>query len=218
MTAILLTVMLISLCLALVLIGRKKSSSVLLALFSLTSLLLFYFEPIGLGSYSQVETRYVLEEFFSGNKNYREENREKIAIEVSRFVLLKANSPSEIYMLAKRMKSLEEFRLSRLAYAALYQNNLESMDGDILAEYSQILYFDSGRVFTDEVKESLEMALLKNSTNPVALTLKGLSFFQEGNLEGAIGEWTKALDYISDERERNELKGAIKALKTRKNQ
>ncbi len=120
--------------------------------------------------------------------------------------------------LARRLKNLEEFNLSRLAYQSLFINHQDELSGEILAAYTQGLYFSEGRKFTEQTKEMLALALLKNPDNPIALTLKGLQYLGERNLDQTVIQWTKAVSLITDEREKEELKIAIKALNNRKNQ
>jgi len=64
----------------------------------------------------------------------------------------------------------------------------------------------------------LALALLKNPDNPIALTLKGLQYLGERNLDQTVIQWTKAASLITNEKEKEELKIAIKALNNRKNQ
>jgi len=59
---------------------------------------------------------------------------------------------------------------------------------------------------------------LKNPDNPIALTLKGLQYLGERNLDQTVIQWTKAASLITNEKEKEELKIAIKALNNRKNQ
>ncbi len=88
----------------------------------------------------------------------------------------------------------------------------------MLAEFTQVVYFSSGREFTEQVKKLLEFSLLKNPENPVALTMKGLQYLGEKNLDQTIIQWTKAASFISNVQEKKDLEIAIEALNYRKNQ
>jgi cytochrome c-type biogenesis protein CcmH/NrfG len=218
MITLIFSALLVSLFFFIVLEKRNRLASYFLTALSFFAIISFYFNPIGLGSYSEVKTGFEFKDFFSGDKDYRDSKREKLKDELSGFVDSRTNNPSEVYMVAKRLKDIEEFNLSRLAYDSLYQNHSESLDGGILSEYAQILYFVNKRIFTEEVKVLLNQALITDPTNPSALTLKGLESFQEGRPEETINYWSQALKHITNENERSEIKEAIKALNKRKNQ
>ena len=200
------------------LVGRRKSFSIALGVMSLFITLSVYFYPLDLGSYSELEDAKVFKSFFKGSKEERAENKELFKKSYLDYIDRSADKSNYIYTLAKSLKDLEEFELSRLAYRSLFINNREDLSGDILAEYTQVLYFSSGRAFTEQVKKFLVLTLLKNPDNPIALTLKGLQYLGEKNLDQTIIQWTKAASFITNEREKEELEIAIKALNNRKNQ
>lgn len=199
-------------------VGRRKSFSIALGFMSLFIILSIYFFPLNLGSYSELENAEVFESFFKGNKEQRLENKELFKKDYVYYIDKNADKSNHIYTLAKNLKDLEEYELSRLAYKSLFINHREDLSGDILAEYTQVLYFSSGRAFTEQVKKFLVLTLLKNPENPIALTLKGLQYLGEKNLDQTIIQWTKAASFITNEREKEELEMAIKALNNRKNQ
>jgi len=210
-------ILLITLSFAIILFQRSKSS-LLIILFLPVILFLIYFPPLSLGSQSEIETRSAFELFFNGTLEYRDNNRKKLQIKVNQFVSQEVNTPGEVYLLAKRLKLIEEYQVAEIAYEYLFKNHLEMMDGDILSEYSQVLYFVSDRNFTDQVDKVLTKALSKNPLNPTALTLRGLQFFQERDLQAALTEWEKAIKYITNKDERVQLEEAVKALNKIKNQ
>jgi cytochrome c-type biogenesis protein CcmH/NrfG len=199
-------------------VGRRKSFSIALGVMSLFITLSIYFYPLNLGSYSELENAKVFESFFNGSKEQRLENKELFKKSYVDYIDKNADKSNHIYTLAKSLKDLEEFKLSRLAYRSLFINHREDLSGDILAEYTQVLYFSAGREITEQVKKLLVLTLLKNPDNPIALTLKGLQYLGEKNLEQTIIQWTKAASFITNEREKGELEMAIKALNNRKNQ
>jgi hypothetical protein len=198
--------------------GRRKSFSIALGMVSLFITLSIYFYPLNLGSYSELENAKVFESFFNGSKEQRLENKELFKKIYVDYIEKNQDKSNNIYTLAKSLKDIEEFQLSRLAYGSLFTNHREDLGGDILAEYTQVLYFSTGRVFTEQVKKLLSLTLIKTPDNPIALTLKGLQYLGEKNPDQTIVQWTKAASFITNEREKRDLEMAIKALNNRKNQ
>ena len=156
--------------------------------------------------------------FLNGSKDERVERKELFKNTYSDYIVKNQEKSNNIYALAISLKNLEEFDLSRMAYQSLFINHKDDLSGDIFAEYTQVLYFSEGRRFTEQTKELLDLTLLKAPDNPVALTLKGLQYLGEKNLDQTIIQWSKAASFITNEREKEELKIAIKALNNRKNQ
>ena len=198
--------------------GRRKTFSIVLSITGLFMILSIYFYPLELGSYSLLEDAEVFESFLNGNKEERAKDKESFKNRYLDYMVKNQEKSNHIYALAISLKNLEEFNLSRLAYQSLFINHQDELSGEILAEYTQVLYFSEGRKFTEQTKEMLALALLKNPDNPIALTLKGLQYLGERNLDQTVIQWTKAVSLITDEREKEELKIAIKALNNRKNQ
>lgn len=198
--------------------GRRKTFSIVLSITGLFMILSIYFYPLELGSYSLLEDAEVFESFLNGNKEERAKDKESFKNRYLDYMVKNQEKSNHIYALAISLKNLEEFNLSRLAYQSLFINHQDELSGEILAEYTQVLYFSEGRKFTEQTKEMLALALLKNPDNPIALTLKGLQYLGERNLDQTVIQWTKAVSLITNEREKEELKIAIKALNNRKNQ
>ena len=198
--------------------GRRKTFSIVLSITGLFMILSIYFYPLELGSYSLLEDAEVFESFLNGNKEERAKDKESFKNRYLDYMVKNQEKSNHIYALAISLKNLEEFNLSRLAYQSLFINHQDELSGEILAEYTQVLYFSEGRKFTEQAKEMLALALLKNPDNPIALTLKGLQYLGERNLDQTVIQWTKAASLITNEREKEELKIAIKALNNRKNQ
>ena len=198
--------------------GRRKTFSIVLSITGLFMILSIYFYPLELGSYSLLEDAEVFESFLNGNKDERAKDKESFKNRYLDYMVKNQEKSNHIYALAISLKNLEEFNLSRLAYQSLFINHKDDLSGEILAEYTQVLYFSEGRKFTEQAKEMLALALLKNPDNPIALTLKGLQYLGERNLDQTVIQWTKAASLITNEREKEELKIAIKALNNRKNQ
>lgn len=197
---------------------RRKVFSVALGIAGMFMTLCIYFYPVELGSYSLLKDTEIFESFLNGSKDERVERKELFKNTYSDYIVKNQEKSNNIYALAISLKNLEEFDLSRMAYQSLFINHKDDLSGDIFAEYTQVLYFSEGRRFTEQTKELLDLTLLKAPDNPVALTLKGLQYLGEKNLDQTIIQWSKAASFITNEREKEELKIAIKALNNRKNQ
>ena len=197
---------------------RRKVFSLALGIVGMFMTLCIYFYPVELGSYSLLKDTEIFESFLNGSKDERVERKELFKNTYSDYIVKNQEKSNNIYALAISLKNLEEFDLSRMAYQSLFINHKDDLSGDIFAEYTQVLYFSEGRRFTEQTKELLDLTLLKAPDNPVALTLKGLQYLGEKNLDQTIIQWSKAASFITNEREKEELKIAIKALNNRKNQ
>ena len=197
---------------------RRKVFSLALGIAGMFITLCIYFYPVELGSYSLLKDTEIFESFLNGSKDERVERKELFKNTYSDYLVKNQEKSNNIYALAISLKNLEEFDLSRMAYQSLFINHKDDLSGDIFAEYTQVLYFSEGRRFTEQTKELLDLTLLKAPDNPVALTLKGLQYLGEKNLDQTIIQWSKAASFITNEREKEELKIAIKALNNRKNQ
>ena len=197
---------------------RRKVFSLALGIAGMFMTLCIYFYPLELGSYSLLKDTEIFESFLNGSKDERVERKELFKNTYSDYIVKNQEKSNNIYALAISLKNLEEFDLSRMAYQSLFINHKDDLSGDIFAEYTQVLYFSEGRRFTEQTKELLDLTLLKAPDNPVALTLKGLQYLGEKNLDQTIIQWSKAASFITNEREKEELKIAIKALNNRKNQ
>ena len=197
---------------------RRKVFSLALGIAGMFMTLCIYFYPVELGSYSLIKDTEIFESFLNGSKDERAERKELFKNTYSDYIVKNQEKSNNIYALAISLKNLEEFDLSRMAYQSLFINHKDDLSGDIFAEYTQVLYFSEGRRFTEQTKELLDLTLLKAPDNPVALTLKGLQYLGEKNLDQTIIQWSKAASFITNEREKEELKIAIKALNNRKNQ
>ena len=197
---------------------RRKVFSLALGIAGMFMTLCIYFYPVELGSYSLLKDTEIFESFLNGSKDERVERKELFKNTYSDYIVKNQEKSNNIYALAISLKNLEEFDLSRMAYQSLFINHKDDLSGDIFAEYTQVLYFSEGRRFTEQTKELLDLTLLKAPDNPVALTLKGLQYLGEKNLDQTIIQWSKAASFITNVREKEELKIAIKALNNRKNQ
>ena len=149
-------------------------------------------------------------------------NKEQDAQEVDRIILEISSregvEAGEIYLLAKRLKGINENTLASLAFEQLYRNFPNELDGSVLAEYAQTMFLKEKRTFNSKIEEVLDEALLKSPDNPSALTLQGLKELENKNIDLTIKLWTKALNFLENERDISELKVLIQTVKKLKNQ
>jgi cytochrome c-type biogenesis protein CcmH/NrfG len=75
-----------------------------------------------------------------------------------------------------------------------------------------------GRKFNDSIYILLEEAVKKNPNNPSALTLKGLAELEKSNPQLTIQLWNQAIPFLNSEKEKDDLRSLIEAVKKRKNQ
>jgi len=149
-------------------------------------------------------------------------NKEQDAQEVDRIILEISSregvEAGEIYLLAKRLKGINENTLASLAFEQLYRNFPNELGGSVLAEYAQTMFLKEKRTFNSKIEEVLDEALLKSPDNPSALTLQGLKELENKNIDLTIKLWTKALNFLENERDISELKVLIQTVKKLKNQ
>jgi hypothetical protein len=149
-------------------------------------------------------------------------NKEQDALEVDRIILEISSrdevKAGEIYLLAKRLKGINENTLASLAFEQLYRNFPNELGGSVLAEYAQTMFLKEKRTFNSKIEEVLDKALLKSPDNPSALTLQGLKELENKNIDLTIKLWTKALNFLENERDISELKILIETVKKLKNQ
>ena len=172
----------------------------------------------GESNYKWIHDKEILERFFADQSK----NTEKDAMDVGRIILELSNKegvqPGEIYLAAKRLKEVNENELASYAFEQLYRNFPNELDGGVLAEYAQVMFLKEERTFNNEIEKVLAEALIKSPDNPSALTLQGLKELENKNIDLTIKLWTKALDFLDNERDISELKILIDTVKKLKNQ
>ena len=103
-------------------------------------------------------------------------------------------------------------------YEEIYGRFQKEIDGNVIAEFAQVLFLSNERKFDERLKILLDEALIKNPNNPSALTLKGLFELENKNVSSALDLWNRAVPFLNSEKERNDLIALIEAVKKRKNQ
>jgi len=187
--------------------------------FVCASITLYIYKALeGESNYKWIHDKEILERFFADQSK----NTEKDAMHVGRIILELSNKegvqPGEIYLAAKRLKEVNENELASYAFEQLYRNFPNELDGGVLAEYAQVMFLKEERTFNNEIEKVLAEALIKSPDNPSALTLQGLKELENKNIDLTIKLWTKALDFLDNERDISELKILIDTVKKLKNQ
>ena len=194
--------------------NRNIATSLIAAALSLT----LYDKFLSKGSFDLVNQKLALEIFLKGNTESKEKVREDVEDLVTDLVVKEDAQAGELYILARQLKDVNEFSLSREVYEEIYGRFQKDLDGNVIAEFAQVLFLSNEKKFDERLKTVLDEALLKNPNNPSALTLKGLFELENNNISSTIDLWNRAVPFLNSEKERNDLKALIEAVKKRKNQ
>ena len=194
--------------------NRNIATSLIAAALSLT----LYDKFLSKGSFDLVNQKLALEIFLKGNTESKEKVREDVEDLVTNLVAKEDAQAGELYILARQLKDVNEFSLSREVYEEIYARFQKELDGNVIAEFAQVLFLSNEKKFDERLKTVLDEALLKNPNNPSALTLKGLFELENNNISSTIDLWNRAVPFLNSEKERNDLKALIEAVKKRKNQ
>lgn len=194
--------------------NRNIATSLIAAALSLT----LYDKFLSKGSFDLVNQKLALEIFLKGNTESKEKVREDVEDLVNNLVAKEDAQAGELYILARQLKDVNEFSLSREVYEEIYGRFQKELDGNVIAEFAQVLFLSNEKKFDERLKTVLDEALLKNPNNPSALTLKGLFELENNNISLTIDLWNRAVPFLNSEKERNDLKALIEAVKKRKNQ
>ena len=194
--------------------NRNIATSLIAAALSLT----LYDKFLSKGSFDLVNQKLALEIFLKGNTESKEKVREDVEDLVTNLVAKEDAQAGELYILARQLKDVNEFSLSREVYEEIYGRFQKELDGNVIAEFAQVLFLSNEKKFDERLKTVLDEVLLKNPNNPSALTLKGLFELENNNISSTIDLWNRAVPFLNSEKERNDLKALIEAVKKRKNQ
>ena len=194
--------------------NRNIATSLIAAVLSLA----LYDKFLSKGSFDLVNQKLALEIFLKGNTESKEKVREDVEDLVTNLVTKEDAQAGELYILARQLKDVNEFSLSREVYEEIYGRFQKELDGNVIAEFAQVLFLSNEKKFDERLKILLDEALIKNPNNPSALTLKGLFELENNNISSTIDLWNRAVPFLNSEKERNDLKALIEAVKKRKNQ
>lgn len=196
----------------------KPNLSLLIAFIVTSSSLIVYDIFLSGGSWERMNQKQSLETFLDGNLQTRSDLRGDIR-ELFTLLIEKPDiEAGELYILARKLKNANEYILAEDVYEEIYDRYGDELDGDIIAEYAQVLFISKGRKFNDSVYILLKEALLKSPNNPSALTLQGLAELENKNPRLTIELWNRAIPLLNSEKEKNDLRALIEAVKKGKNQ
>tara|TARA_B100001559_G_scaffold19546_1_gene16167 strand:+ start:793 stop:1458 length:666 start_codon:yes stop_codon:yes gene_type:complete len=196
----------------------KPNLSLLIAFIVTSSTLIVYDIFLSGGSWERMNQKQSLETFLDGDLQTRSDLRGDIR-ELFTLLIEKPDiEAGELYILARKLKNANEYILAEDVYEEIYDRYGDELDGDIIAEYAQVLFISKGRKFNDSVYVLLKEALLKSPNNPSALTLQGLAELENNNPRLTIELWNRAIPLLNSEKEKNDLRALIEAVKKGKNQ
>ena len=158
--------------------NRNIATSLIAAALSLT----LYDKFLSKGSFDLVNQKLALEIFLKGNPEFKEKVREDVEDLVTNLVAKEDAQAGELYILARQLKDVNEFSLSREVYEEIYGRFQKELDGNVIAEFAQVLFLSNEKKFDERLKTLLDEALLKNPNNPSALI----------KAEGLFGFFNKA--------------------------
>ena len=196
----------------------KFNIKIIIAGLVTVSSLLVYENLLSDGSLELAYQKQSLEIFLGEDQQEKENEREQVNNLITQLVKKRDIEPGELYILARQLKNINEFMLSRDIYKEIYNRFGDDLDGEVVAEYAQVLFMSEGRKFNDSIYILLEEALKKNPNNPSALTLKGLAELEKSNSQLTIQLWNQAIPLLNSEKEKDDLRSLIEAVKKRKNQ
>ena len=196
----------------------KLNIKIIIAGLVTASSLLVYENILSDGSLELAYQKQSLEIFLGEDQQEKENEREQVNNLITQLVKKRDIEPGELYILARQLKNINEFMLSRDLYKEIYNRFGNDLDGEVVAEYAQVLFMSEGRKFNDSIYILLEEAVKKNPNNPSALTLKGLAELEKSNPQLTIQLWNQAIPLLNSEKEKDDLRSLIEAVKKRKNQ
>ena len=170
------------------------------------------------GSFKLANQKQSLDIFLEGEQQSKNKVRADVEDLVTNLVAKKDAEAGELYILARRLKDVSEFDLSNKVYEEIYTRFRDDLDENVIAEYAQVLFLGGDRQFNNQIETLLNEVLKKNQNNPSALTLKGLSELEKNNTLLTIELWNRAIPFLNSEKEKNDLKALIEAVKKGKNQ
>ncbi|MBE19389.1 MAG: hypothetical protein CMD69_00385 [Gammaproteobacteria bacterium] len=193
--------------------NKNLSGSFLLSIFMIISMSMIYFQPIGLGSIDKFEIHKELYAFLDGDINHRALKRKEFFIEVKNLLDKKLLSASEIYFLSRKFRDIKEFDFSAVLLTELVIEYKNEIPSNVYGEYAQSTFFKEKEQFSEETIKALNLALIEAPKDPLVLTLEGVKYFRNGNLELAKSSWEEAKGYLKTEEEKAVLQVGIDRLK-----
>ena len=204
----------------LVVLTQKKAvlKPMFISVVTFLAISVIYFQPLSLGSLDDLQTHQAIYGFIAADLKTRDTERESVIQELNSFVNKTETTASEIYSLSNEFRDINVFLISSLLLKSLISEFSDEIPAAIFAEYAQILFFKEKNIFSEEVDTALQIALKKSPVNAIALTLKGIKYFQAGETDLALNSWEKAKENTKHESEKASIQEAINTIKSMKNQ
>ena len=196
----------------------KPNINILISAFIVLLTLAIYLNVLSDDSYRLANQKTALEIFLNNDGQVQEKQTEAVVTLVSELIEKKDVEAGELYILARQLKNSNKFNLSLKVFEEIYKRFKDDLGGDIIAEYAQVLFISNGRQFDELLDELLTESLTRNQDNPSALTLKGLMELEKDNPKLTIELWNKAITLLNTEKEKDDLRALIEAVKKRRNQ
>ena len=129
----------------------KLNIKIIIAGLVSVSSLLVYENILSDGSLELAHQKQSLDIFLGEDQLEKENKREEVNNLITQLVKKKDVEPGELYILARQLKNIDEFMLSRDLYMEIYNRFGNDLDGEVVAEYAQVLFMSAGREFSDTV-------------------------------------------------------------------
>ena len=132
----------------------------------------------------------------------------KIQKKMSSRLLSEPDHPFYLVTLAQLQMEDGNFRDAQSSYFEAL--NARPNDSELMSEYAQATYFLEDKKFSEKVNLILDDALSLNPSNPIALGLQGIRYFESNSYKLAIKSWKNALLVIpANTAEADALKSGI---------
>ena len=129
----------------------KFNIKIIIAGLVTVSSLLVYENLLSDGSLELAYQKQSLEIFLGEDQQEKENEREQVNNLITQLVKKRDIEPGELYILARQLKNINEFMLSRDLYKEIYNRFGNDLDGEVVAEYAQVLFMSEGRKFNDSI-------------------------------------------------------------------
>ena len=118
----------------------KLNIKIIIAGLVSVSSLLVYENILSDGSLELAYQKQSLDIFLGEDQLEKENKREEVNNLITQLVKKKDVEPGELYILARQLKNIDEFMLSRDLYKEIYNRFGNDLDGELVAEYAQVLF------------------------------------------------------------------------------
>ena len=130
-------------------ISTKDSNSNPLLILFFTCLIVgsaffVYLKVLSNNNLALVEQRDSLNLFIKEDVLNRERHRGDVEILTEELIQKETVEAGELYIIARQFKVINEYELSAKVFGAIYSKFGAELDGDILAEYAQVLFLSKG--------------------------------------------------------------------------